>query len=96
MKYIQMTELYSKNTPEINYSNVMLTIDWINCPESLQSIHYLNSKEFCKTKSLKLRPITDDVLHFHMQPPIPTGNKLQKRGGILFHEDMEIFKELTN
>lgn len=47
--------------------------------------------------SKKLRPITDIILHFHMQPPNKSvgANKLQQRGGILFYEDMEYFSMKT-
>jgi hypothetical protein len=45
--------------------------------------------------SKRYRPIVDAVLHFHMQPPNQNigASTLQQHGGILFHQDMEFFKE---
>jgi hypothetical protein len=89
------------------YNNKITTMNWTNCPPNLQiypeSLHnqfqeYKKTLQFYKDASKKLRPITDAVLHFHMQPPNKNAgaSALQQKGGILFHQDMETFKELTN
>jgi hypothetical protein len=55
------------------------------------------SLDYYKQMSKKLRPITDMILHFHMQPPKKEArNSLEKKGGILFHQDKLVLKEFLS
>ena len=110
LDYNNITTMNWKNCPpnlQIIYlsGNKITTMNWTNCPPNLliypldlheQFQEYKKTLPFYKEMSKKVRPIVDEVLHFHMQPPNKnaSANALQQHGGILFHEDMENIKEL--
>ena len=110
LDYNKITEMnwkiFSSNLQTINLSaNEITNMNWKNCPPNLQiypkSLHtqfqeYKKTLPFYKEMSKKLRPITNSILHFHMQPPKNDAgtNTLQQHGGILFHEDALALKEV--
>lgn len=100
---IYYTKIIIDNHLNINFENVPSCIEIINPLIKINDItshkkynKYKKTLNFYKEQARKLRPITDTILHFHMQPPkINAGaSALQKRGGILFHQDYETLQQL--